>query len=285
MRSKWNLLLIALMSTCLTACVSMQVDEANFIHPDSKSGYKVVHRFDDAALQRVTPGAVLQEQLISIDKGLELHGLSVRQSGTTTTVLYFGGNMYHLDDGAPYLVKAITSCGANLISFDYRGYGRSSGKPSVSNMQEDALRIYDAVREQVSGKLIVHGQSLGSFIAGYVAQQRKLDGLVLESTATNAYDWAVANTPWYAKPFIDIELSPALQNIDNAKAVSDYRGHGLVLVGDRDKVTPMGLGQKVYQSIPSANKRMFVSTGGDHNGLLQRPDIMDAYCTFVKSVK
>ncbi|MFZ6656320.1 alpha/beta hydrolase [Undibacterium sp. TJN19] len=273
------------MSLSLSACMTVHVSENNFIHPDSRSGVTINEKFDDAELQRALPGASLQKLTLDTTEAQVLQGVDVRQAAARATVLYFGGNMFHIDNSARHVVSALGQCKVNVVMFDYRGYGRSSGEPGVINMQSDALRIYDLVRAQTSGKLIVHGQSLGSFIAGHVAKNRPVDGLILESTATNAHDWAMATAPWFARPFINIELSPAVQGIDNAAAVSSYHGPALVLVGDKDNVTPQHLGRKVFEALPGASRRFVISPGGGHNGLLQRADIMDAYCGFIDTVK
>ncbi|MFZ6757182.1 alpha/beta hydrolase [Undibacterium sp. Ji50W] len=279
-----SLVLMCLAAFCLSACMSVQVSENQFIHPDSRSGYRLAEKLDAASVQQMAANAELTEWRLDSSDGVTLQGIRIQLKQAQVSVLYFGGNMFHLDDGAKYLLPAMQQCGVNLLSFDYRGYGRSSGQPNVANMQADALRIYDYARAQTTGKLIVHGQSLGSFIAGYVAQHRQLDGLVLESTASNAMDWALANMPWYAKAFVTIELSPALQDIDNTRAVAGFRGKSLVLVGDQDQITPLALGRKVYDALPSADKRFMVSSGGGHNGLMRRTDMVDAYCGFVRSI-
>ncbi|MFZ6744795.1 alpha/beta hydrolase [Undibacterium sp. JH2W] len=280
-----TLVLPACLVLNLSACMTMQIGERNFIHPDSKSGYKQQEQFDQAALQRVASNATLQEHRIATTDSQTLRGVSMLQAGAGATVLYFGGNMFHLDRHAGHIAAALGQCKLNLFMFDYRGYGRSTGEPGVANMQSDALQIYDYVRQHSQGKLIVHGQSLGSFMAAYVAQQRQPDGLVMESTANNAYDWASANMPWYARPFVSIELSPVLKNIDNAAALSAYTGNSLLVMGDKDKVTPLELGQKVYAAIPQGNKRLFVSAGGEHDGLLDRGDVQATYCSFVQAFK
>ncbi|MFZ6872005.1 alpha/beta hydrolase [Undibacterium sp. Di27W] len=281
----WSLVLPACLVLSLSACMTMQIGERNFIHPDSKSGYKQQEHFDQAALQRVASNTSLQEHSITTADGQTLRGVSMLQAGAGVTVLYFGGNMFHLDRHAGQIAAALGQCKLNLFIFDYRGYGRSSGEPSVDTMRSDALQIYDYVRQHSQGKLIVHGQSLGSFMAAHVAQQRQPDGLVMESTANNAYAWASANIPWYARPFVSIELSPALKNIDNVSALAAYTGNSLLVMGDKDKVTPLELGQKVYAAIPQGNKRLFVSAGGGHDGLLERDDVQGAYCSFVQAFK
>jgi pimeloyl-ACP methyl ester carboxylesterase len=101
-------------------------------------------------------------------------------------VLYFGGNMFHLDQHGAALLPVLAACGTNVAVFDYRGYGRSPGKPTVENMQADALALFDAVNARFPGRVIVHGQSLGSFMAAHVAAARPVLATVLESTATSA---------------------------------------------------------------------------------------------------
>lgn len=268
----------------LAGCTTMQVDEKNFIRPDSETGIKLSQRFDAAALQSIVPDASLQGQSVAAEDSVVLQGILVRQQRALATVLYFGGNMFHLDEGAPELLPLLSACRLDVAMFDYRGYGRSPGQPNVATMKSDALRIYDQVRAQTGGKLIVHGQSLGSFIAAYVAQQRTVDGLVLESTASNALDWADANMPWFARPFVRIEVAPSLRGIDNVAAASQYAGISLLLTGEQDKITPPALARKVFDALPGQAKQFQLSPGGGHNGLMARSDTQPGYCAFVQRV-
>ena len=121
-------------------------------------------------------------------------------------------------------------------------------------------------------------------MAAYVAQQRPALGMVLESTATNAQDWANANIPWYAKPFITIEMSAALREIDTTKAMSKFTNAGLVMVGEQDKITPPNLGKRVFDSIPATNKKMLTIARVGHNGVLTHPDTATAYCDFLSKL-
>jgi pimeloyl-ACP methyl ester carboxylesterase len=79
--------------------------------------------------------------------------------------------------------------------FDYRGSGRSSGVPTIAALKADALQVFDQVNARYPGRVVLHGQSLGSFVAAYVAQQRPAArGMVLESTTTNVRDWGNVRT-------------------------------------------------------------------------------------------
>jgi hypothetical protein len=197
------------------------------------------------------------------------------------TVLYFGGNAFHLDRHGAQLLPLLASCGTDVAVFDYRGYGRSSGEPSVATMAADALRAFDRVSAGAPGRVIVHGQSLGSFMAAHVARQRpQACALVLEATSTTVQDWAAANVPWYARPFLRVEVAESLRGVDNVAAVTGYRGASLVLAGDGDKITPLPLAQKVYAALPGA-KQWLVAQGAGHNTIFGHKDVMPAYCSFV----
>lgn len=272
--------LLVLLGCCLlSACATVQVAERNFIRPDRVSGAKPAGRFDAAALP---PAASLKDEALAVADGAVARGVSVSQPGAPATVLYFGGNMFHLDAHGAEVAAVLAGCGVNVVMFDYRGYGRSDGEPTIATMQSDALRIYDHVNAQHPGRVIVHGQSLGSFIAAYVAQQRLARALVLESTTTNALDWANANTPWYARPFVSIELSAPLRGIDTIAALRDFGGASLVLIGERDRTTPPALAHKVYQAIPGRAKSELLVAGAGHNDVLTHPDTAPAYCAFVR---
>jgi len=265
----------------LTGCMTINVNEKSFIQPDSVAGLKVKRQFDVIVARQALPDAVVQEQVIIAADGNQLESVIVRQADAKLTILYFGGNLFHLDESAKNIVATLGQCKADIAMADYRGYGRSAGTPNVDNMKSDALQVYDQVRAQVKGRLIVHGHSFGSFMAAHVAQNRAVDGLVLESTATNAMDWAQANVPWYARPFVTLELAPSLRGIDNVSAARAHKAMALVMVGDKDKVTPSHLGEQVFAAFPSTTKKMMIIPDGKHMGLLARAETMSAYCEFL----
>jgi pimeloyl-ACP methyl ester carboxylesterase len=268
----------------LSGCASVTVKESTFIRPDSVTGAKMGTRFDQAALQALRPAAVLVEQEVALADGAAAHGVLIRQPEARATVLYFGGNAFHLDRHAPQVLEALATCNVNVAMFDYRGYGRSSGSPTVALMAADALTIFDHVNAQFPGRVVVHGQSLGSFIGASVAQQRPAQALVLESTATSPMDWAKANIPWYARPFVTINVTPQLAAVDNVAAVSAFRGPGLVLVGENDRITPAALGKRVYDVMPGSQKEMVIARGAGHNDVLASQATRQDYCAFIDKI-
>lgn len=267
----------------LSGC-AVTIGERNVIHPDRPGDAKPPGVLDASA----APGWRLMPLTLPVPDG-ELGGVAAsRASGgdaEALAVLYFGGNTFHLDRHGGAVLDAVAPCGADVVMVDYRGYGRSSGVPTIAAMRADALQAFDFVNAKHPGRVVVHGQSLGSFIAAYVAQQRPAArGLILEATTTNARDWGNAMLPWYAWPFVRIELSGPLSAIDNVAAVSGYGGPALVLEGADDKVTPPRLAIKVFEAMPSRSKRLLVVPGAGHNDVLSNPVTQPAYCAFIRQV-
>lgn len=283
-----RLALPVVLISALSACVSVPIGEKNFIHPDQPGAAQAAQPLQVQELQAQLPGATLSEETLQTSDGVTLRGLTMHPQGALRdparpTILYFGGNMFHVDANAAMLFKVLAACQVDISVFDYRGYGRSTGVPSVATMQADALLIFDHLNAQAPGGVIVHGQSLGSFIAAHVAQHRPARGLVLESTITNAHDWATANTPWYARPFVRYAFSEPLRSIDNVAAVANFAGPSMVLIGARDKITPPHYAHKVFEAIGSDTKQWRVVLGAGHNDALQLAAAADtAYCAFVR---
>ena len=278
-----NVVIAGLALVLSTGC-AVQITERNVIRPDRPGDAKPEGVLDAAAV----PAWRLTPLTLPVSEG-ELSGVTAsraagRDAGAAT-VLYFGGNAFHLDQHGRGVLDAVAPCGADVVMVDYRGYGRSAGVPTIAAMQADALQAFDFVNARHPGRVVLHGQSLGSFIAAYVARQRPAArGLVLESTTTNARDWGNAMLPWYVWPFVRLELSEPLKGIDNVAAVSEYAGPALVLEGADDKVTPPRLAVKVYEAMPSRSKRLLLVPGAGHNDVLSNPVTQPAYCEFIRQV-
>src|SRR4051794_24267011 len=125
-------LLFAFAATALVlaaGCVSIDVREDHFFHPGPA-----------ATASPVTAGEAPE---LRTDDGTQLHGLYIRQPQAKVDVLYFGGNEFHLDDHAAAMAETMPPGIANFVSFDYRGYGRSGGVPTIETLKSDGLAIFD----------------------------------------------------------------------------------------------------------------------------------------------
>jgi fermentation-respiration switch protein FrsA (DUF1100 family) len=169
------------------------------------------------------------------------------------------GNIIHRLENLRELYRA----GLSVLLFDYRGYGRSEGRPSEQGLYRDALAAHDYLitEGRVSpGRLVLFGRSLGGAIAGEVAIRRPAAGLILESSFPSVE--AVARFHYWGLP--------AHWLIDADFRLIDRLPHlalpSLVIHGDRDDLIPPALGKAVFDALREP-KSFYLVKGADHNNL------------------
>jgi len=258
----------------LAGCQSIVLKESMFIRPDAVTKDKPLpqHTFENG-----------NELSLQRPDGAVLRGVLVTRAGADRTLLYFGGNMFHLDESGKRVVAALKDCKVNVAIFDYRGYGRSSGSPTVENMTGDAVALYDLLDARYPGMVSVHGQSLGSFVAAGVAQQRAVRSLVLETTATTALETVKNSIPWYYKPFMRVSVEPSLAAIDNERAARQLQSPTLLLAGGKDKTTPPFMSRRVFDATGAMRKQLVVLPDAGHNNVLSNPSTAPALCPFIEA--
>jgi fermentation-respiration switch protein FrsA (DUF1100 family) len=107
-----------------------------------------------------------------------LHGYRVNPPGDVD-VVYFGGNA---EPAAANARRFEAVAGARTLLLDYRGYGRSSGRPSQTALVDDAIAAVHALTDP-ERPLVLVGRSLGSGVAALAAASlgQRVDALVLIS--------------------------------------------------------------------------------------------------------
>jgi pimeloyl-ACP methyl ester carboxylesterase len=127
--------------------------------------------------------------------------------------------------------------------------------------------------------VIVHGHSLGSFIAGGIAARRPTGGAVLESSATTAEDWVDASHRGIARMLVRVKIDPALRGRGNLSNMSLIDEPLLILVGGQDRTTPPRLSQALYAASPlaPARKAIAVIERANHVDVMDRPETVSAY--------
>jgi len=110
--------------------------------------------------------------------------------GATLTVLLFHGNAGNMSHRFEKLA-VLRELGVDTFIIDYRGYGRSGGKPDEQGTYRDARAAYDHLIQQRKlspRSIVVYGESLGSAVAADLATKVNIGGLILEEAFTSVGD-------------------------------------------------------------------------------------------------
>ena len=136
-----------------------------------------------------------QDVQFSAADGTPLFGWWIPANRPRGTVVYCHGNAGNIG-GRAQLAPEFTRRGFNLFLWDYRGYGRSGGRPTEKGFYADARAAYDAA-EAMSRKLpvIAYGHSLGAAVAIQLAQDRPLAGLIVQGGFASMADMAKRRCP------------------------------------------------------------------------------------------
>jgi fermentation-respiration switch protein FrsA (DUF1100 family) len=192
--------------------------------------------------------------------GEKIHGWWVRCDGPLAT-LFLHGNAGNITHRAPR-IQEIVAAGSSVLMLDYRGYGKSSGRPSEQGLYRDSEAgfIYLLGQGYRAEQIVVHGESLGTAVAIDLAARRPCAGLILEAPFTSAGD--VADT---VAPF----LGPLLiRSFNSLPKIRWIRVPKLFLQGDRDEVVPLRLGRKLFAAAQGP-KTFWLVPGAGHNDILE----------------
>ena len=265
----------------LIAGCTAHVGEDTLLHPIAGGGIPA------EVLARAAPASVMTEHRIPAADGSRLSAALLRQPGARATILYFGGNGYTMERFGALTASIFAPLGVDLMIVDHRGYGRSEGTPTQANLEADGIAAFDYLaRLEGVGPVIVHGQSLGSFIAGRVAAARPTAGVVLESSATTTEDWVDASPRGVARALVRVEIDETLRGRGNLANMAAIDEPLLLLVGRDDSTTPPSLSQALHAAspLPEGRKRLAVIPGAGHNDVLLKPEAIAAYRDFLRRI-
>lgn len=186
------------------------------------------------------------------------------------TLLFCHGNKESLE---PYWgrVEALWQAGFDVLVFDYRGFGRSTGRSTEATMRADADAALAFLRGRgvPDGALTVYGYSLGGVCALHLASGRVTPrALVLESAFTNAQGLVRTGA------VLDIPGRFLLRDgFDNLAMIGRVSAPVLHLHGDGDTFVPFAMGEELARATRAATRRFVPVVGAGHTDI---PDVLGA---------
>lgn len=219
-----------------------------------------------------SPCSVPDSQDLDIEAGAPGVVLGCRFYGSDpdgANILYFHGNgetVGDYDQVAPLYLAA----GLNLMVASYRGYGWSSGKPTVSALLDDCGVVFDRFERfckehNLGGDRFVMGRSLGSVSSIELAHRfpDTVKGLIIDSGF--AY-----TLPLAARLGYDISASGLTEEdcFNNLAKIMEIELPTLILHGALDQLIPLNEAVKLQAESAARTKQLFIVPGADHNSLI-----------------
>lgn len=259
-RSSLGFWLVVLAVACATIVVGAMFLERQMIYYPT--------RYPDGLweLDAVTrhTGCTLEDCHFTAADGVRLHGWWCRPThaeGLTAgmVLLWFHGNAGNLSHRADLMLR-LAETPLQVVIIDYRGYGRSEGRPSEQGLYLDgeaAWRYLVDERRVAPGRIVLFGDSLGAAVAVDLATRVGAAGLIVQSGFTSVPDMAARHFPFVPAFLIRTEMNSLAK-------IGDVAEPKLFIHSPSDEVVPYELGRRLYEAAPEP-KRFLEVQGASHN--------------------
>jgi fermentation-respiration switch protein FrsA (DUF1100 family) len=267
---------------CATIAVAVVFFEESLIFFPSRypTGF-----WDTEQLERRS-GHSIDDHYFETDDGHRLHAWWCRPSGDDDPsgdmlLLWFHGNAGNLSDRADLMLQ-LARIPAQVFIVDYRGYGRSEGKPNEQGLYRDATASWRYLVDEKAfepKRIILFGVSLGAAVAVDLATRVDPAGLIVESAFTSVPDMAAHH--YRIVPGVLIRT-----RMDSLSKIAMVRAPKLHIHSRSDEIAPFALGHRLFEAAPGP-KRLFELEGAGHNEtyLVGGAAYFDAMRSFVRECR
>ncbi|MGB4208609.1 MAG: alpha/beta hydrolase [Thermovirgaceae bacterium] len=192
--------------------------------------------------------------------GVRLHGWFIPAADPSgRALLFFHGNAGNISHRLESIM-IFHDLGLDVLIFDYRGYGKSEGRPSEEGLYRDGRAAFDFLVERgyTRDRVVVFGRSLGGAVAARVALEKSPGALVLESSFTSLADMAKKVARFFPVRRLLKSEYPT------ESILGGIRCPVLVVHSRDDEIIPFSHGEKLYEAV--TGPKDFLEIRGDHNG-------------------
>jgi fermentation-respiration switch protein FrsA (DUF1100 family) len=192
----------------------------------------------------------------------KLHGWYIPNPDARRLIVYSHGNGEHVADQANLVFRLQAHLSATVFVYDYRGYGRSRGKPGERGCVADgmAAQRWLAEREGVdTNDIVVMGRSIGGGVAVAAAAEQGARALILEATFSRMTDAAAA-----LYPYLPVRIFMS-NRYNSMKRIQKFEGPLFQSHGAGDEVVSIDLARKLFEASPSRLKHFHEIPYARHN--------------------
>lgn len=228
----------------------------------------------------LTPASIgldYESVALTTSDGVVLDGWFVPAIPERGVVAFFHGNAGNIGHRMDSL-RILNDLGLSTLIIDYRGYGRSGGKPTEKGTYRDAEAVWRHLveeREVSPERIVLFGRSLGAAVAAELATRHRPGALVLESPFTSVPDLAGEIYPYLPVRWL------ARFRYATAEAVGRVACPVLVIHSADDEIIPIAHGRRVFEQA-RAPKRFLELSGGHNSAFLENePVYLEGWAAFL----
>jgi hypothetical protein len=225
--------------------------------------------------QMPPPPAGVEERTFVAADGVRLHAWYAPPGAADAPTLLWshgnGGNVANRED----VLLALAARGLGVLAYDYRGYGRSEGRPSEDGLYRDASAAWDDLVAHgiPPSQIVCFGESLGGAVSIALATARPCAGVIVVSTFPRLRD--------VAREHYGALAALAGNQFDAAARIGALEVPILIAHGDADEIVPFALGEQVY-ALAAPPKRFLRVAGKQHNDVFDSPALLDEIAAFAR---
>ncbi len=206
-----------------------------------------------------------------------LRDVTGEEEKAKATILFCHGNGGNRGDRV-YTLEILCRMGFDVLIFDYRGYGGSSGAPGEAGTYKDAASCWRHLvknRDIAPENIVVFGRSLGGAVAAWLAEKKSPGALVVESTFTSAPDMGVEMFPFLPTRLLSRFKYRTIERIRKSNCPV------LIAHSRDDEMIPFEHGRRLFSA--ADEPKVFVEMSGSHNtgGLESDPAYQERLAMFI----
>jgi len=187
-----------------------------------------------------------------------LNGWYIPSGKEKFTLLFCHGNAGNISHRLEKILL-LHDLDLNIFIFDYRGYGKSEGKPSETGLYRDTEAAYGYLLKErgiPEDKIILYGESIGGGVVIDLAQRARVKALITEGAFTSLKDMARVAFPLVPPVMIG-------RQYDSLHKIRTISCPKLIIHSTDDEIVPFSMGERLFDAA-SPPKRL-LKLSGLHN--------------------
>lgn len=193
------------------------------------------------------------------ENDVQINTLWFKKETPKGVIFYFHGNAGSLSSWG-HIGDMLSVYNYDVLIWDYRGYGKSTGEVTEENIFSDSEFIYKELSKIYSeDRIILYGRSIGSGPASFLASKFKPKALILETPFYNLIELAKIHLPLVPSFLLQFKF-------ENNLYIKNYQGPIFIIHGTDDEIIPIAQSEKLFKNLTTVKSFIRVE-GGHHNDL------------------